>query len=189
MTGFRSNRLAAAAWIAATVFALPAWAQGAGPLDIVPQPRRAPAVEAEQAPAEAPLPAVEQQPPAEPGAAATEVEVATVETLDPEAAGVYDEADGGFGVDMWRGTSRALVERMAGTLIHRGPDQEGFHVEGAVGLGFRRLAVIDLLTGDQPMYHADGTIVVVFNGEIYNFRELRAVLEAQGYRFITQRDT
>lgn len=88
-----------------------------------------------------------------------------------------------------RPVSRALVERMAGTLVHRGPDQEGFHVEGAVGLGIRRLAVIDLRTGDQPMYHADGTTVVVFNGEIYNFRELRAVLEAQGYRFSTQSDT
>lgn len=85
--------------------------------------------------------------------------------------------------------SRALVGRMAGMLAHRGPDQEGFHVAEDVGLGFRRLAIIDLRTGDQPMYDAEGTVVVVFNGEIYNFKELRADLETQGYRFRTQSDT
>ena len=58
-----------------------------------------------------------------------------------------------------------------------------------VGLGFRRLAIIDLRTGDQPMYDAERTVVVVFNGEIYNFKELRADLEAQGYRFRTRSDT
>ena len=74
--------------------------------------------------------------------------------------------------------SRDRIKKMADTLVHRGPDQEGLHVDGAVGLGFRRLAVIDLHMGDQPMYHADGSAVIVFNGEIYNFRELRAELEA-----------
>ena len=88
-----------------------------------------------------------------------------------------------------RPVSRALVGRMAGTLVHRGPDQEGFHVVEDVGLGIRRLAIIDLHTGDQPMYDAEGTVVVVFNGEIYNFKELRADLEAQGYRFRTRSDT
>ena len=85
--------------------------------------------------------------------------------------------------------SRDRIKKMADTLVHRGPDQEGLHVDGAVGLGFRRLAVIDLHMGDQPMYHADGSAVIVFNGEIYNFRELRADLEARGCRFRTQSDT
>jgi asparagine synthase (glutamine-hydrolysing) len=74
-------------------------------------------------------------------------------------------------------------------LAHRGPDGEGFHLDGPVGLGHRRLAIIDLDTGAQPMTTADGGPWIVFNGEIYNFRELRLELEAVGHRFRTSSDT
>ena len=78
---------------------------------------------------------------------------------------------------------------MIGTLRHRGPDGYGFHVEGAVGLAHARLSIIDLDTGDQPIYNADRTICTVFNGEIFNYVELRAELVAQGHEFYTQSDT
>ena len=81
------------------------------------------------------------------------------------------------------------VRRMCGTLVHRGPDGEGFHVRGPVGLGTRRLAIIDVEGGDQPLYNEDGSIAVVQNGEIYNYMELRRELEALGHRFRTQSDT
>ena len=80
--------------------------------------------------------------------------------------------------------------KAANDLIrHRGPDDEGYHVDGAVGLAMRRLAIIDLNTGHQPVSFADGALQIVFNGEIYNYRELRAELEARGCRFRTQTDT
>ena len=82
-----------------------------------------------------------------------------------------------------------LLERMAARLRHRGPDAGGLHVGDAVGLAIRRLEVIDLETGDQPMTGCDGRVRVVFNGEIYNFRELRAELEAMGHVFRTRSDT
>ena len=72
---------------------------------------------------------------------------------------------------------------------HRGPDGEGIACRGAAGLGHRRLAIIDLVTGDQPMASDDGSVRIVFNGEIYNFRELRTELEARGARFRTESDT
>src|SRR5919197_238128 len=78
---------------------------------------------------------------------------------------------------------------MSATLVHRGPDSDGSHVEGAVGLAARRLAIIDLETGDQPIANEDGRIVVVQNGELYNYRELRAELERAGHRFSTSGDT
>jgi asparagine synthase (glutamine-hydrolysing) len=83
---------------------------------------------------------------------------------------------------------------MADALRHRGPDDEGFFVREydsgpAVGLGFRRLAIIDLQSGNQPMANETGSVQVVFNGEIYNFPELRAELEARGHRFATNADT
>ncbi len=74
-------------------------------------------------------------------------------------------------------------------IAHRGPDDEGFHVDGPVGLAMRRLAIIDLNTGHQPLSYADGAYTIVFNGEIYNYRELRAELEARGHRFKTRTDT
>ena len=82
-----------------------------------------------------------------------------------------------------------LLKRMTDILSHRGPDGEGFHCEGPVGLGHRRLAIIDLVTGDQPMPSDDGALSLVFNGEIYNFRELRKELESLGQRFRTSSDT
>jgi len=85
--------------------------------------------------------------------------------------------------------SRDLLERMVRRLTHRGPDGEGFYLAPGVGLGMRRLAVIDLETGDQPMATPDGSVQVVFNGEIYNHHALRADLETQGYVFRTQSDT
>ena len=78
---------------------------------------------------------------------------------------------------------------MMDLLHHRGPDGEGKYLSGAVGLGHRRLSIIDLRTGDQPMGNEDGTVQVVYNGEIYNFRELRAVLENRGHRFKSTTDT
>src|SRR5918994_7884291 len=78
---------------------------------------------------------------------------------------------------------------MSATLVHRGPDSSGLHVDGPVGLAARRLSIIDLETGDQPIANEDGTVVVVQNGELYNYRELRAELESQGHRFRTHGDT
>jgi asparagine synthase (glutamine-hydrolysing) len=78
---------------------------------------------------------------------------------------------------------------MSATLVHRGPDSDGTFVEGPVGLAARRLAIIDLQTGDQPIANEDRTIHVVQNGELYNYRELRAELERAGHRFATQGDT
>ena len=84
---------------------------------------------------------------------------------------------------------RALLESMSSTLFHRGPDSGGISVEGGAGLAARRLAIIDLETGDQPLTNEDGSVVVVQNGEIYNYRELRSELEHAGHRFRTQGDT
>ena len=74
-------------------------------------------------------------------------------------------------------------------LEHRGPDARGIHRDDGVALGIQRLRVIDLETGDQPIYNEDRSVVVVFNGEIYNYRELRDELEASGHRFATNGDT
>ena len=82
-----------------------------------------------------------------------------------------------------------LLESMCDRLVHRGPDSFGHFREGLVGLGHRRLSIIDLNTGDQPLGNEDGSIQVVFNGEIYNYRELRNELESKGHRFATQSDT
>jgi asparagine synthase (glutamine-hydrolysing) len=83
---------------------------------------------------------------------------------------------------------RAL-RRMCDSIVHRGPDDEGMFHDGDVGLGVRRLAVIDLVGGKQPVANETGTVVTVFNGEIYNFRELRSQLEAAGHVFRTRSDT
>jgi asparagine synthase (glutamine-hydrolysing) len=85
--------------------------------------------------------------------------------------------------------SRATVTAMARAIAHRGPDDEGFYFSGPLGLGFRRLSIIDLAGGHQPMSDADGRIWVAFNGEIYNFQELRAELQAHGHHFRTRSDT
>jgi len=78
---------------------------------------------------------------------------------------------------------------MVATLVHRGPDDSGLYVAPGIGLGMRRLSIIDLAGGRQPMLNEDDSLRVVFNGEIYNFRELRAELAARGHRFRTQSDT
>jgi asparagine synthase (glutamine-hydrolysing) len=84
---------------------------------------------------------------------------------------------------------RVALERMCAALEHRGPDSRGLFAEGAVGLGIQRLRVVDLVTGDQPIFNEDGSVVVVLNGEIYNFRELRDELRSRGHRFATEGDT
>jgi len=78
---------------------------------------------------------------------------------------------------------RDLIGAMCDVIRHRGPDGEGIHVEPGIGLGMRRLAVLDLVTGDQPVTNESRTVHVVFNGEIYNYRELRSELAAKGHRF------
>ena len=83
----------------------------------------------------------------------------------------------------------ARLSAMSKTLVHRGPDSDGTFVDGGVGLAARRLAIIDLETGDQPVGNEDGRIQVVQNGELYNYRELRRELERAGHRFATQGDT
>ncbi len=88
-----------------------------------------------------------------------------------------------------RTVDNGALRRMTRALIHRGPDEEGFHVEPGIGLGHRRLSIIDLSTGQQPLCNEDGTIWVTFNGEIFNYIELRADLEKRGHRFKTQSDT
>jgi len=77
---------------------------------------------------------------------------------------------------------------MTGRLVHRGPDSDGYFVEGATGLGFRRLSIIDLVSGDQPIYSEDGSLVLLCNGEIYNYRELRNTLQQKGHVFSTNSD-
>jgi len=95
------------------------------------------------------------------------------------------------GIVRWDGGPPALdvVQGMCDALVHRGPDDEGFYVDGAAALGMRRLSIIDLETGQQPVRNEDGTVWVVFNGEIYNFKELRRTLEDRGHRFYTTGDT
>ena len=82
-----------------------------------------------------------------------------------------------------------LVQTMNDCITHRGPDEEGFWVQGGVGLAMRRLAIIDLKSGQQPICNEDETVRIVFNGEIYNFPELRVELEAKGHEFRTHSDT
>jgi len=82
-----------------------------------------------------------------------------------------------------------VLKNMADIINHRGPDDEGFFIDQNIGLGFRRLSIIDLTTGHQPMSNLNNNIHIVFNGEIYNFKELRELLQKKGYLFITQSDT
>jgi asparagine synthase (glutamine-hydrolysing) len=84
---------------------------------------------------------------------------------------------------------RETVRRMADSITHRGPDDEGFYFDGPLGLGFRRLSIIDLGGGHQPMSDEERSVWVVFNGEIYNFPELKRELETHGHKFRTQSDT
>ena len=99
--------------------------------------------------------------------------------------GIY----GALSSDRARPIPGDLLVRMGEVLTHRGPDGGGVHLDGPFGFGMRRLSIIDLAGGDQPMANEDGTIWVVFNGEIYNYRELTADLRARGHRFGSASDT
>jgi asparagine synthase (glutamine-hydrolysing) len=83
----------------------------------------------------------------------------------------------------------SVLRSMCNTILHRGPNDEGTYLNDRVGLGMRRLSIIDLAGGNQPIANEDGTVLTVFNGEIYNFRTLRASLERSGHRFQTRSDT
>src|SRR5688572_21581923 len=83
----------------------------------------------------------------------------------------------------------ATIHRMADSIVHRGPDDEGYLIDGPLGFGFRRLSIIDLALGHQPMSDAEQTVWVIFNGEIYNFKDLRQELESHGHQFRTNCDT
>ncbi len=82
-----------------------------------------------------------------------------------------------------------LLARMNASLEHRGPDGDGFHFEPGVGFGHRRLSIIDLEGGKQPLYNEDHSVVVTYNGEIYNFKEIEVELRARGHIFRTRCDT
>ena len=82
-----------------------------------------------------------------------------------------------------------LLSRMCEAIRHRGPDEDGFYVNGSVGLAMRRLAIIDLKSGQQPIHNQDRSSWIVFNGEIYNYLELREKLEKLGHTFYTNSDT
>jgi asparagine synthase (glutamine-hydrolysing) len=84
---------------------------------------------------------------------------------------------------------KALLEKMNAAIYHRGPDGDGFYIRSSIGLAMRRLAIIDLVTGSQPMSNEDETIWIVFNGEIYNYQDLRLDLEKRGHQFRTNADT
>ncbi len=88
-----------------------------------------------------------------------------------------------------RPADRALVKAMSDAIAHRGPDGDGFFFAPGLGFGHRRLAVIDLVTGDQPMFSTDGSVCLIFNGEIFNFKAVRRELESRGHGFVSQSDT
>ncbi len=96
---------------------------------------------------------------------------------------------GVFNFDVSDPVDRAVVERMNERIRHRGPDDDGFFVSGNVGMAMRRLSIIDLETGKQPISNEDGTVRIVFNGEIYNYRDLRRDLRSRGHEFRTHSDT
>ena len=87
-----------------------------------------------------------------------------------------------------RPVSEELLRRMCSVMTHRGPDDEGIYTDGSFGMGMRRLSIIDLSSGQQPILNETGRIAIVCNGEIYNFPELRQDLEARGHRFSTNSD-
>jgi asparagine synthase (glutamine-hydrolysing) len=94
-----------------------------------------------------------------------------------------------FEYERWTDVPGEIVHRMNQTMIHRGPDDGGVFVGPGIGLGHRRLSIIDLVGGHQPMCNEDGTIWVLLNGEIYNYPELRAELLQRGHKFTTKSDT
>src|SRR5687767_15656572 len=84
---------------------------------------------------------------------------------------------------------QSLLERMCSVIEHRGPDSRGLFLDEGVGLGVQRLRVIDLQTGDQPIFNEDRSVVVVLNGEIYNYKELSEELRGRGHVFATNGDS
>src|SRR5579872_5241580 len=106
-------------------------------------------------------------------------------TIRPPMCGL----SGWFDTRGTRPADKDVLRAMNDRIAHRGPDGDGFFFAPGVALAHRRLAIIDLSTGDQPMASASGRTEIVFNGEIYNFRELRAELEAKGRHFRTRSDT
>jgi asparagine synthase (glutamine-hydrolysing) len=96
---------------------------------------------------------------------------------------------GQFNFQQREPVERETIVRMARSIAHRGPDDEGFFIAGPIGLGFRRLSIIDLAGGHQPMSDAEETVWIIFNGEIYNYKELRVELQSKGHRFRTNSDT
>ena len=85
--------------------------------------------------------------------------------------------------------SEAVLHSMCETIVHRGPNSEGLWLDGQAALGMRRLSIIDLKTGDQPVFSEDKSVIVMMNGELYNYREVRADLAKRGHKFVTQTDT
>ena len=88
-----------------------------------------------------------------------------------------------------KGNNKDIIKKMNDRIMHRGPDGEGYYIDGDVAFGHRRLSIIDLSTGDQPIYNEDNSVVTVYNGEIYNYVELRSELESLGHEFKTKSDT
>ena len=88
-----------------------------------------------------------------------------------------------------RAIDRAVLQRMNDSQLHRGPDEGSLHLEPGVGLGHRRLSIIDIATGQQPLFNEDGSVVIVYNGEIYNYQSLIPELQALGHVFHSRSDT
>ena len=82
-----------------------------------------------------------------------------------------------------------VIENMTEIITHRGPDDSGYFLDKDISMGFRRLSIIDLDSGKQPIYNESNTLVLTFNGEIYNYKTLREELEAQGHKFYTETDS
>ena len=91
---------------------------------------------------------------------------------------------GSFGIN-----DKTLLKKAVRSMSYRGPDSEGFYTDNEIMLGVRRLSIIDLNTGNQPIYNEDKSIVVICNGEIYNYKELRTDLEKKGHEFYSESDT
>src|SRR2546421_7830450 len=96
---------------------------------------------------------------------------------------------GAFNFKRSRTVTTSMLEAMNQQIVHRGPDDAGFHVSENVGLAMRRLSIIDLKTGHQPLSNEDGTVWLVYNGEIYNYKDLRAGLLKRGHIFRTNSDS
>ena len=96
--------------------------------------------------------------------------------------GVYD-------TESRTGTDLSQLQRMIGVIRHRGPDEAGVYLDDHIGLGQMRLSIIDLTSGSQPIHNEDQTLWIVYNGEVYNYIELRETLEQKGHRFYTTSDT